>query len=55
MKSLGVCKDATLILLVGLFVLQAIIIVLLISQFEQPSRCNDPMYNPAIITHQDIQ
>lgn len=53
MWHLGIKKDPTLILLVGIFILLAIIVVFLIAQFQLPTRCIDPLYNPALITQQE--
>lgn len=49
MWHLGIRKDATMILLVGIFILLAIIAIFFAAQFEQPVRCVDPLYNPALV------
>lgn len=53
MWHLGIRKDPTMILLVGIFVLLSVIAVLLIARTQEPPRCVDSQYNPALITHQE--
>lgn len=50
MWHLGVKKDATLILLVGIFVLLSISIFLMLMQYQVPTRCIDSSYNPSLVT-----
>jgi hypothetical protein len=53
MWHLGIKKDATLILLVGIFILLSVVAVLLVARLEDPPRCTDPFYNPATVTHKE--
>jgi hypothetical protein len=50
MWHLGVKKDATLILLVGIFVVLSVNIFLLLMKYQTPTRCIDSAYNPSLIT-----
>lgn len=50
MWHLGIRKDATLILLVAVFVVLSINILFILMRYQEPTRCTDASYNPALIT-----